>query len=110
VQQDTYILGNESTRRIAVKKTLLTLAAVATISMAGGAVSFAAELPTYEVNGLPISQVQIGLLGPANVREQSTAGATAASPHQLSVLTPRPKLKAASATQNPTETSGVAAH
>jgi hypothetical protein len=78
--------------------------------MAGGAASFAAELPTYELNGLPISQVQVGLLGAANVREQSQAATTAASPHQLSVLTPRAKFKAASASQNPAQTSGLAAH
>jgi hypothetical protein len=54
------------------------------------------ELPTYEANGLPISRVQAGLLGGANVREQSAATQTA-SPHQLRVLTPRPKLKTATA-------------
>jgi hypothetical protein len=97
-------------RSVAVKKTFLTLTAVVAISMAGGAAGFAAELPTYELNGFPISPVQVGLLGAANVREQSPAVTAAASPHQLSVLTPRPKLKAASAAQNPTETSGLAAH
>ncbi len=93
-----------------MKKTSLTLAAAVAISVAGGAASFAAELPTYELNGLPISQVQVGLLGAANVREQSPVTATAASPHQLSVLTQRPKLKAASATQSPAQTSGLAGH
>jgi hypothetical protein len=78
--------------------------------MAGGAASFAAELPTYELKGLPISPVQVGLLGAANVREQSPVAGTAVSPHQLSVLTPRPKLKAASAAPTRTETSGLAAH
>jgi len=53
-------------------------------------------LPIYEANGLPISPVQAGLLGAANVREQSPTAATA-SPHQLQVLTPRPKLKTATA-------------
>jgi hypothetical protein len=53
-------------------------------------------LPIYEVNGLPISPVQAGLLGAANVREQSPTAATA-SPHQVQVLTPRPKLKTATA-------------
>jgi hypothetical protein len=93
-----------------VKKIFVTLAVAVAISMAGGAAGFAAELPTYELNGLPISPVQVGLLGAANVHEQSSAGTSAVSPHQLSVLTQRPKLKAASATQNPTETSGLAAH
>lgn len=54
-------------------------------------------LPTYEANGLPISPVQAALLGAANVREQSPSAATA-SPHQLQVLTPRPRLKTATAT------------
>jgi hypothetical protein len=53
-------------------------------------------LPIYESNGLPISPVQAALLGAANVREQS-ASAAIASPHQLQVLTPRPKLKTATA-------------
>ena len=53
-------------------------------------------LPTYEANGLPISPVQVALLGAANVREQSPAAAMA-SPHQLQVLTPRPKLRTATA-------------
>ena len=53
-------------------------------------------LPTYEANGLPISPVQVGLLGAANVREQSPTAAMA-SPLQLQVLTPRPKLRTATA-------------
>ena len=53
-------------------------------------------LPTYEANGLPISPVQAALLGAANVREQSPTAAIA-SPHQLQVLTPRPKLRTATA-------------
>ena len=51
-------------------------------------------LPTYEANGLPISPVQAALLGAANVREQSPTAAMA-SPLQLQVLTPRPKLTTA---------------
>jgi hypothetical protein len=64
------------------------------------------ELPTYEANGLPISRVQAGLLGGANIREQSAVTQTA-SPHQLRVLTPRPKLKTATAAPGRT---GVAPH
>lgn len=93
-----------------MRKTSLTLAAVVAISMAGSAAGFAAELPTYELKGLPISPVQVGLLGAANVQEQSPVAGAAASPHQVSVLTPRPKLKAASAAPTRTETSGLAAH
>ncbi|MCA1452206.1 hypothetical protein I6F35_03115 [Bradyrhizobium sp. BRP22] len=80
-----------------MKKTSLTIAAALAISIAGGTASFAAELPTYAVKGLPISPVQIGLLGAANVQEQPQVAPSAASPHQLSVLTPRPKVRAATA-------------
>jgi hypothetical protein len=84
-----------------VKKMSLSIAAAIAISMAGGTAGLAAELPTYEVTGLPMSPVQVGLLGAAHVQEnaqaKSVATASAASPHQLSVLTPRPKLTAATA-------------
>jgi hypothetical protein len=78
-------------RRIGVKNISLIIAAAAAISMTGAAAGFAAELPTYEANGLPISTVQVGLLGASHVREQSAVATIAASPHQLSVLTPRAK-------------------
>jgi hypothetical protein len=78
-----------------VKKTYLSIAAAAVISMAAGTAGFAAELPTYETRGLPISAVQVQVLGAANVSEQSPVSTSAASPHQLSVLTPRPKMTTA---------------
>jgi hypothetical protein len=78
-----------------VNKTYLSIAAAAVISMAGGTAGFAAELPAYEAAGLPISAVQAQLLGAANVGEVSPMPTSAASPHQLSVLTPRTKLKTA---------------
>ncbi|TAI60177.1 hypothetical protein [Bradyrhizobium sp. Leo170] len=78
-----------------MKKTSLTIAAMVAITIAGGTTSFAAELPTYEVQGLPISPVQVGLLGAANVQEQTQVAPSAASPHELSVLTLRPKVRAA---------------
>ena len=82
-----------------MKNISLTIAAVAAISMAGVAASFAAELPTYEANGLPISAVQVGLLGASHVQEPSQATTTAASPHQLSVLTPRTKMTTAASSR-----------
>ncbi|MGY3614940.1 hypothetical protein [Bradyrhizobium sp. USDA 10063] len=85
-----------------MKKTSLTIAAVVAVSIAGGTASFAAELPTYAVKGLPISPVQVGLLGAANVQEQPQVAPSAASPHQLSVLTPRPKVRAATASRTET--------
>lgn len=90
-----------------MKKTFLSIAAAAAISVAGITAGFAAGLPTYEANGLPISPVQVGLLGAANVKEQSPVSTTAASPHQLSVLTPRHRLTTATAAPRRSET-GVA--
>ena len=88
-----------------MKKTYLSLAAAAVISMAGGTAGFAAELPTYEATGLPISAVQAQVLGAANVREQAPVPTSAISPHQLSVLTPRTKLTTATAAPARTETA-----
>ncbi|WP_027582312.1 hypothetical protein [Bradyrhizobium sp. Ai1a-2] len=87
-----------------MKKISLSIAAVIAISIASGTSGFAAELPTYEVKGLPISPVQVGLLGAANVQEQPQVAPSAASPHQLSVLTPRPKVRAATAATTGTGT------
>ena len=78
-----------------MKTTYLSIAAAAVISMAAGTAGFAAELPSYETSGLPISTVQVQVLGAANVREQSPVVTSAASPHQLSVLTPRAKMTTA---------------
>jgi hypothetical protein len=88
-QRKTYVLDHESNRRIAVNKKMLTIAAALALSIAGGAAAFAAELPTFEVKGFPISPVQAGLLGAANVRE------TQAVPSAVS----RPRLNTATAAQ-----------
>jgi hypothetical protein len=87
----------------------LSVAAAAVLAMTTAVTSgFAAELPTYEKAGLPISAVQVQLLGGANVREQSPVATSAASPHQLSVLTPRSKITTTTAAQGRTETAGRA--
>ena len=86
-----------------MKKTSLSIAAATVIL--GATAGLAAELPSYETKGLPISAVQVGVLGAANVREQSPALISSASPHQLSVLTPRTKLTAA--TVAPARTTGL---
>jgi hypothetical protein len=80
-------------------KFVLSLATAAMVT-AYGASAMAAELPTYEVTGFPISPVQARVVGAANVQEQSPAATLAvdgmsASPHQLSVLKPRAKRTAA---------------
>ncbi|MGY3081721.1 hypothetical protein ACVWZZ_008129 [Bradyrhizobium sp. LM6.10] len=76
------------------KKTLSIAAAILTI--AGSTAAFAAELPTYEANGFPVSPMQVRVLGAAHV-EQATAPTTVASVHQARVLTPR-KVKTADVT------------
>jgi hypothetical protein len=75
-------------RRIEVQKTYLTIAA-AVISVAGATAGVAAELPSYEAKGMPISAVQVRVVGAADVREQSPALTSTVTAHQLSVLTPR---------------------
>ena len=88
-------------RRIEVKKSYLSIAA-AVLSIAGASAGFAAELPTYETNGLPISAAQVAVLGAAGVREQPPVLTATASPHQLSVLTPRTTRTAETAAPAPT--------
>ena len=88
-----------------MKKTYLSIAAAAVISIAAGTAGFAAELPSYEAAGLPISAVQVQVLGAANAREQSPAPSSTASPHQLRVLTPRTKITTATAAPARTETT-----
>ena len=88
-----------------MQKTYLTIAA-AVISIAGATAGFAAELPSYEAKGLPISAVQVRVLGAADVREQSPALTSTATAHQLSVLTPRTTRTAETAA--PTQTTGRA--
>jgi hypothetical protein len=75
-------------------KALFAMAATATLLLSG--IASAAEFPSYEVSGFPISPVQISVLGAtANLKEQPpstslTMGDVQASPHQIGVLTPRP--------------------
>jgi hypothetical protein len=80
-----------------MKKTFLITATAAMISTAAGTAGFAAELPSYEAAGLPISAVQLQVLGGANVSQQSPVATSTLTPVQLSVLTPRTKLKTATA-------------
>lgn len=77
------------------KKTLSIAAAV--LALAGSTATFAAELPSYEANGIPVSPVQVRVLGAANVEQQVAAPATSMTALQVSVLTPR-KLNTANVT------------
>jgi hypothetical protein len=74
------------------KKTLTIAAAILTI--ASSTAAFAAELPTYEANGFPVSPLQVRVLGAAHVEQQTAAPTTLASLHQAKVLGPR-KVKTA---------------
>lgn len=78
-----------------MNKTLSFAAAV--LALAGSTATFAAELPTYEANGIPVSPVQVRVLGAAHVEQQVAAPASSVTVLQASVLTPR-KLKTATVT------------
>ncbi|MCK1360499.1 hypothetical protein [Bradyrhizobium sp. 199] len=77
------------------KKTLSIAAAILTI--AGSTAAFAAELPTYEANGFPVSPLQVRVLGAAHVEQQIAAPTSVASVHQAKVLSSR-KVKTADVT------------
>ena len=87
-----------------MKKTYLSIAAAAAILIAGGTAGFAAELQTYETTGLPISPVQVRVLGAAHAQEQSPVPTSTVTPLQLSVLTPRTKVTTATVAPARTET------
>lgn len=75
-------------------KTISLTIAAAAIATAGATSGFAAEMPTFEAHGLPISQAQVAVLGAAHVEQQAQVASASATPHQLSVLTPRAKMAA----------------
>ena len=89
-----------------MKKTYLSIAAAAVVSIAGGTAGFAAELPSYEATGLPISAVQFRVLRAANVQQQSPVATSTVTPLQLSVLTARTKLTTAKVAPARAETVG----
>ncbi|MEP6836464.1 MAG: hypothetical protein ABJA75_00315 [Bradyrhizobium sp.] len=73
----------------------ISLAITATVlAMTAATAGVAAELPAYEKAGLPVSAVQVQVLGAENVQEVSAA-AVSVTPVQLSVLTPRHKITTA---------------
>ena len=91
-----------------MKKTSLSIAVAAVIFVAGGTAGFATELPNYETTGLPISAVQLRVLGVADVRQQAPVSTSTLTPLQLSVLTPRTKTK--TATVAPGGNAGLSTH
>jgi hypothetical protein len=70
---------------------------VATVAiMLSGAAAAAAELPTYEIIGFPLTEHQLTVLNSSLIQERSpaadlTIAGIPASPAQIAVLTPRPK-------------------
>jgi hypothetical protein len=79
-----------------VMKNVLSVAATAAL-VAGGAGAAAAELPVFERMGFPITAHQVSVVGGAHVQERSSSPALTlagmpASPHQVAVLTPRPRI------------------
>lgn len=73
---------------------VLTMIAIASAVIASSTGAFASELPSYEVKSLPISMMQVQVLGGSGVEEQSAAptmvvAGMPASPAQMSVLSPR---------------------
>jgi hypothetical protein len=80
-----------------IMKRLFLFAAVAVLIMDGAGAAAAAELPTYEVTGFPITSVQTSVVGSAHVQEASrqrtlTLDGMPASPHQIAVLAPRKRI------------------
>jgi len=69
----------------------------ATAALLGGAGAAAAEFPTFERMGFPITLHQVQVVGAAHVQERSptptlTLGGMPASPHQAAVLARRPRM------------------
>ena len=74
----------------------LSTVATAAFVVLSGSGAMAAELPTYEIMGFPISQHQLVTLNTAQIQESLllptlTLGGMPASPHQIAVLTSRLK-------------------
>ena len=73
-------------------KRLVLIAALATVIANGIDVAAAAELPTYETAGFPITALQVSVVGAAHAEEAPfvptlTLGGMPASPLQIEVLT-----------------------
>ncbi len=93
-------------------KKIFLVAAVAAVTVVSSGAG-AAEFPTFELMGFPITRHQVAVMGAQYVQEQSatptlTFGGMPASPHQIAVLTQRPGMAAKAAAVKPT-TVGLAA-
>jgi hypothetical protein len=93
-------------------KRLLLSATVAVLVPMGADLAAAAELPTYESMGFPITSVQASVVGSGQEQESSplptlTFGAMPASPAQIAILTPHRHVVGKLATQAITEPTTV---
>ena len=75
-------------------KAAFLMAATAAVTIAGSSAG-AAEIPTFEVMGFPITRHQVALIGGTNLQDLSPAptltfGGMPASPVQIAILTRRP--------------------
>jgi hypothetical protein len=96
------------TKGNATMKRLLLIATAAVLIPAGANVAAAAELPTYNVTGFPITSVQASVVGSGQEQESPpaptlTVDGMPASPVQISVLTPRKHVIGQLATKPTTE-------
>jgi hypothetical protein len=76
------------------------IAATAGLSIATSAIVMAAERPSFEMKSLPITPVQVQVLGGAGAQERApaanlTVAGMPALPFQIAVLTPRRQFVAA---------------
>jgi hypothetical protein len=93
-------------------KKIFLMTAVAALSVVGSG-GGAAELPSFELKGFPITRHQVVVMGAQGVQEQSatptlTYGGMPASPHQIAVLTPRTSMTAKTTAVQPTSVGFVA--
>jgi hypothetical protein len=94
----------DETKGDTVMKRLLLSATVAILVLKGVDVAAAAELPTYESMGFPITSVQASVVGSGQEQESLplptlTFGGMPASPVQIAILTPHRHVVGELATQ-----------
>jgi hypothetical protein len=78
--------------------------AVAATAMLSGAAAAAAELPTFEIMGFPLTQHQAAVLNSSVMQEQApalTLGGMPASPVQIAILSPRNRQEIAATVVKP---------
>ena len=72
----------------------LAVTTICAFAVLESATAWAGELPTFEASSFPATPLQVAVMGGTGVQEQTatptlTRNNMPASPHQLSVLTPR---------------------